>query len=165
MLAGFLEENEMKRAIAIGPVPASRSHAEATVESFRRDPKFAIEYVNSILEEGGQGELLLALRYFASAFGGVNAVARNADLNATSLYRTLSRSGNPELRSLIALLKTMGMRLTIQPVLQSPAKRTAAGSAGSRAASLAALPRAGNGRNSVRARARRPPPRASRAGA
>lgn len=155
----------MKRATAIGPVPASRSHAEATIESFRRDPAFAFEYVNAILEEGGQGELLLALRYFAGAFGGVNAIARNSDLNATSLYRTLSRRGNPELRSLIALLKSMGMRLTIQPGRPSPAKRTAAGSDGSRARLVAALPREGSGRNSVRARARSRPPRASRAAA
>lgn len=162
MLAGFPEENEMKRAIAIGPLPASRSHAEATTESFRRDPAFAVAYVNSILEEGGQGELLLALRYFAGAFGGINAIARNSDLNATSLYRTLSRKGNPELRSLIALLKTMGMRLTIRPVRQSPAKRTAAGSGGSHATSPAALPRAGSARSRARARARRAPPRASR---
>ena len=165
MLAGFLEENEMKRAITIGPVSANRSHAEATVERFRRDPAFGVEYVNSILEDGGQDELLLALRYFASAFGRVTAIARKAELDATSLYKTLSRRGNPELRSLITLLKAMGMRLTIQPARQSPARRSAAGSGGSRATSVAALPRAGSARSPARARARRARPRASRAAA
>jgi len=29
----------------------SRSHEEATVESIRKDPEFAAEYLNSILED------------------------------------------------------------------------------------------------------------------
>ena len=36
-------------------------------------------------------------------------------LNATTLYRTLSPQGNPELRSLTAILKVMGVRLAVQP--------------------------------------------------
>lgn len=42
--------------------PTSRSHEDATVESFRRDPALAAEYLNSILEDGDQEELMLALR-------------------------------------------------------------------------------------------------------
>jgi len=40
----------------------SRSHEDATVESFRKNPEFAAEYLNSILEDGDQEELMLALR-------------------------------------------------------------------------------------------------------
>ena len=45
------------------------------------------------------------------------------NLNATSLYRTLSPRGNPELKSLRALLKAMGMRLAVQPVRVRGARR------------------------------------------
>lgn len=93
-----------------------RNHEDAVVESFRRDPKFAAEYLNAILEDGDQPELLLALRLLASAFGGMSALAGSAELNTTSLYRALSDKGNPELRSLTALLKAMGMRLAVQPL-------------------------------------------------
>jgi len=96
-----------------------RSHAEATIESFRKDPRFAAEYLNAVLEDGDQQELLIALRYLADAFGGVSRLAEQAELNATALYRTLSPQGNPELKSLIALLKAMGMRLAVQPLDQS----------------------------------------------
>jgi len=92
------------------------SHEEATIESFRRDPQFAAEYLNTILEEGDQQELMTALRYMAKAFGGVSHLAEEAELNATTLYRTLSPQGNPELKSLTALLKAMGMRLAVQPL-------------------------------------------------
>ncbi len=96
-----------------------RSHAEATSESFRKDPRFAAEYLNAVLQDGDQQELLIALRYLADAFGGVSRLAEQAELNATALYRTLSPQGNPELKSLIALLNAMGMRLAVQPLEQS----------------------------------------------
>ena len=47
---------------------------------------------------------------------GVQEVARQADINAHTLYRTLSEKGNPELKTLSAILKAMGMRLAIQPL-------------------------------------------------
>ena len=94
----------------------SRSHEEATVESFRKNPEFAAEYLNSILEDGDQEELMLALRRMSEAFGGVQKLAGKAHLNANTLYRTLSPKGNPELKSLRAVLKAMGMQLTVRPM-------------------------------------------------
>lgn len=93
-----------------------RSHAAATVESFRKDPQFAAEYLNAALAEGDQEELMVALRYMAEAFGGVPKLAARARLNATTLYRTLSPKGNPELKSMTAMLEAMGMRLAVQPI-------------------------------------------------
>ena len=52
----------------------------------------------------------------AEAFGGVPAVAEQAHLNPTQLYRTLSPEGNPALRNFSAILKAMGMRLSVQPI-------------------------------------------------
>lgn len=100
-----------------------RSHDDATVASLRDDPQFAAEYLNAVLEDGDQRELMLALRRMATAFGGVSKLAQETELNATSLYRTLSPRGNPELRSLRALLKAMGMRLAVQPVRARGARR------------------------------------------
>jgi len=37
-------------------------------------------------------------------------------LNANTLYRTLSSKGNPELKSLRAVLRAMGMQLTVRPL-------------------------------------------------
>ena len=93
-----------------------RSHEAATVESFRRDPRFAAEYLNAVLADSDQEELMVALRHMAAAFGGVPGLAARARLNATTLYRTLSPKGNPELKSMTALLQAMGMRLAVQPI-------------------------------------------------
>ena len=46
----------------------------------------------------------------------MHEVARQADVNAHTLYRTLSEKGNPELKTLSAILKALGMRLAIRPL-------------------------------------------------
>jgi probable addiction module antidote protein len=92
-----------------------RAHDDAMAEAYREDPAFAVEVLNSILEDGEQGELMIALRQMAKAFGGVQSVAEQAQLNPTQLYRTLSPSGNPALSSLSAILKAMGMQLAVRP--------------------------------------------------
>jgi probable addiction module antidote protein len=89
-------------------------------ELYASDPAFALEIINGILEDGDQAELLVVLRQLAQAFGGVQAVAEQAQLNPTQLYRTLSPKGNPALSSLSAILKAMGLRLAVQPLAASP---------------------------------------------
>ncbi|MEF8733024.1 MAG: addiction module antidote protein [Candidatus Accumulibacter meliphilus] len=93
-----------------------RAHDDAMAEIFREDLVFATQYLNDVLEEGDQPDLLIALRQIAKAYGGVPAIAEKAHLNPTQLYRTLSAQGNPELRSLTAVLKAIGLRLAIQPL-------------------------------------------------
>ncbi len=94
----------------------SKPNDEAMAELYREDPAFALEVINGILEDGDQAELLIVLRQMAQAFGGVQAVAEQAHLNPTQLYRTLSPKGNPALSSLSAILKAMGLRLAVQPL-------------------------------------------------
>ncbi|HUZ64821.1 MAG TPA: addiction module antidote protein [Acetobacteraceae bacterium] len=93
-----------------------RSHDEAMAEMFRDDPTTAAATLDAILADGDQGELLVTLRQMAKAFGGVQAVAKAAELNPTQLYRTLSEKGNPELRNLNSILHAMGMRLAVEPL-------------------------------------------------
>ena len=92
-----------------------RDHDDAMAELFRDDPAFAADYLNQILQNGEPAELLVALRQMAQARGGVRAIAKETELNATQLYRTLSPKGNPELRSLLAVLQALGLRLAVQP--------------------------------------------------
>lgn len=93
-----------------------RLHDEAMAETLSHDPAYAVELLNSILEDGEQSEWLIVLRQMAKAFGGVQGVAEKANLNPTQIYRTLSERGNPELRSLSAILRAMGLRLAVERV-------------------------------------------------
>ncbi|MGB6105115.1 MAG: addiction module antidote protein [Pusillimonas sp.] len=102
----------------------SRAHDEAMAELYRSDPALALDVINGVLEEGDQAELLTVLRQLAQAFGGVQEVARQAHLNPTQLYRTLSPKGNPAFSSLTAILKAMGLRLAVQPIDSSAPAHT-----------------------------------------
>ncbi|MEG1055119.1 MAG: addiction module antidote protein [Janthinobacterium sp.] len=97
----------------------SRPHDDAMAELYYSDPALAREVINGILADGDQAELLTVLRQMTQAFGGVQVVAEQAHLNPTQLYRTLSPKGNPALSSLSAILKAMGMRLAVAPLLES----------------------------------------------
>ncbi len=56
----------------------SKSHDEAMAELYTKDPELALQVLNSILEDGDQGEMLIVLRQMAKAFGGVQTVADKA---------------------------------------------------------------------------------------
>lgn len=89
------------------------SYQKDLIESLK-DPCEAAAYVNAAIEEGDRAALLLALRNVAEANGGMTAVAEKANLSRESLYRMLSKKGNPEIKSLITLLHTMGLRLSVE---------------------------------------------------
>src|SRR5271170_33675 len=92
------------------------SNDEAMAQVFRDDPAYAVELLNDILKDGDQGEVLIALRVMAKALGGVQSVAEKAQLNPTQLYRTLSAEGNPELNTLLAVVRALGLRLAVERV-------------------------------------------------
>jgi probable addiction module antidote protein len=58
---------------------------------------------------------LLAMRTVAEAYGGLGAVAAEAGISRESLYRALSAKGNPTLKTILAVLKAVGMRLSVEP--------------------------------------------------
>ncbi len=98
---------------------ASVSHTEETIEALRTDRELAVEYLKAALEELDDPENraagLLALRDIAESCGGLGAIAAEAGISRESLYRALSPKGNPTLKTLLAVLKAVGMRLSVEP--------------------------------------------------
>jgi probable addiction module antidote protein len=90
----------------------SKAYQPDLIENLR-DVGEAEEYLNAALEENDPELFLLALRNVAEAQGGVAQLAEKAKLNRESLYKMLSERGNPELRSLDALLHALGFRLAV----------------------------------------------------
>lgn len=76
------------------------------------DPQEAVAYLNAALEESDQAIFLLALRDVAEANG--ISMAQTSELNRENLYSTLSQGENPQLSSLNALLKAVGLRLAVE---------------------------------------------------
>ena len=81
-----------------------------------KDSAYAAEYLNAHLAEDDDQAVeafLLALRDVATAHGFAN-VAKKSDLGRESLYKALSKSGNPKIETLSTLLKTMGLKLSVE---------------------------------------------------
>ena len=98
---------------------ASTSHHDLEVEELRADREQAIAYLKVAMESLDDPEDraagLLALRAIAEAYGGLGKIAQEAGISRESLYRALSPTGNPTLKTLIAVLNTVGMRLSVEP--------------------------------------------------
>jgi probable addiction module antidote protein len=72
-------------------------------------------YIEAMLEDGDVRAVPIALRTIAESVGGMAALARKTRLSRETLYRTLSRKGNPRLDTLVAILAAFGLRLSVQP--------------------------------------------------
>ena len=107
------------------------SHQEREIEELREDREYAIATLQVAMEslenpeERGGG--LLALRAVAEAYGGLGAVAAEAGISRESLYRALSPKGNPTLNTLVAVLKTLGLRLSVREKQQVEAAQAKSG--------------------------------------
>ena len=75
--------------------------------------KDIVAYLNAALEDGEPAVLLEALRNVAQAKDGVGALAKAAGVSRESPYRTLSRRGNPKIDTVMALLRAMGLELSV----------------------------------------------------
>ena len=94
---------------------ASISHEEVMIKKLRKDPKFAAEYLKAAMEDSEEPQvLLIALRQIAKAKG-IAKVAKKAHIERESLYRALSKKGNPRFSTIAAVTKALGLNLTVEP--------------------------------------------------
>jgi probable addiction module antidote protein len=100
----------------------SRPYTDFLFERLK-DPEEAAAYLNAALEDEDPGVFLIALKDIAQANGGMTYVAREAHLNRETLYRTLSKKGNPTLTNLRALLGICGLEIAISPAHQHNASK------------------------------------------
>lgn len=94
--------------------PISRDF-EDFLSELLQDPQEARDYLNAALEDEDYRVFLLALKDVAKAFG-ISRISSETNLNRENLYRMLSENGNPQISSLIALLRAVGVRLTTEAI-------------------------------------------------
>ncbi len=96
----------------------SKNYNDLLIESLKNH-KEAMAYLNAALEECKDGSeesqklLLIALKNVAQAQGGISELAERTGLGRESLYKTLSKKGNPKLTTLTALINAMGFDLKV----------------------------------------------------
>ena len=86
----------------------------------------AIEYfVRDAIEDDDPSYIVHALGIAARAKG-MTKVANDTGLTREALYRSFSEEGNPSLRSTIAVLKSLGFKLSIKPLVEEHVAEQAA---------------------------------------
>ena len=92
---------------------ANPSRPFRAAEYLRSDAEVAA-YIEAMLEDGDPRAVPIALRTVVDAAGGMAALAQKTGLSRETLYRTLSKRGNPRLGTLAVILAAFGLRLTVR---------------------------------------------------
>lgn len=91
------------------------SYQEYLVDSLK-DPEEAAGYLNAALEGGDIRVFLMALHNVVKAQGGITRLAKKTHKSRTSLYKALSKKGNPYLESTNEILGAIGMHFKVESV-------------------------------------------------
>lgn len=91
----------------------TRPHRDALL-GYLQDPRAAAHYLNAALEDSDE-MLLVALRDVAEANTTMSGVAKRAGISRESIYRMLSKSGNPTYGNFTAILRSLGLRIAFEP--------------------------------------------------
>lgn len=75
-------------------------------------PKDRADYLSAIMAKGDPAAIMEAVGAVARVQG-IAAVAREAGLARESLYRSLSKQGNPNIRAIMKVLDAMGLQLSM----------------------------------------------------
>jgi probable addiction module antidote protein len=89
-----------------------------------RDLQYCSKYLSAAFRDSA-GTFLVALRNVAAAQKGMSMLAAEAGVNRENLYRMLSEEGNPRLDTLWAVLKAIGLRVSLEPASALPPTRSA----------------------------------------
>jgi probable addiction module antidote protein len=87
-----------------------------------KDPEEAAAYLNAALEAGDKQAFLLALKNVLIAQAGMTKISDRTKINRVSLYKMLSKNGNPGFKNVLRLLKTAGVQFRIVPKMKHRAK-------------------------------------------
>ena len=73
------------------------------------------EYLNTILEEGNDTEIVTAIGHIAKAIG-MTKIAEETGMSRPSLYKALSEGSKPQFSTIMKVLKAIGGQISVNPI-------------------------------------------------
>ncbi|HLV51043.1 MAG TPA: addiction module antidote protein [Flavobacterium sp.] len=73
------------------------------------------EYLNEVLENGNDAEIITAIGYIAKSIG-MTKIAEKTGLSRPSLYKALSVGAKPQFTTIMKVLKAVGGQIQINPI-------------------------------------------------
>lgn len=87
--------------------------------AYLHDQESRLQYLRLSFESGDIADITEGIGTVARATGMVQ-VAGDAGLARPALYRALSKEGNPQLGTVISVLKALGLRLAVEAIPPDP---------------------------------------------
>ena len=85
---------------------------------FLDGPEMVAAYLEAIMEDGDPELIAVALGNIARSKG-MTEIAKNTGITREGLYKALSSAGDPKLSTFLAVIKSMGLRLSVKPLEES----------------------------------------------
>lgn len=73
------------------------------------------EYLNTVLEEGDNTDIINAIGHIAKAIG-MTKIAEETGLSRPSLYKALSDGSKPQFATIMKVLKAIGGQIQVNPI-------------------------------------------------
>lgn len=73
------------------------------------------EYLNTVLEDGDDTEVVKAIGHIAKAIG-MTKIAEKTGMSRPSLYKALSEGSKPQFSTIMKVLKALGGQISINPI-------------------------------------------------
>lgn len=93
------------------------------LDDYLQDPQFAADFLSGALEEEDFDVFLLALKDIMRVHGNLSAIAKKAHLNRGTLYKLFSENANPEMKTILAVLDSLGYGLRVTKKKRSRPRR------------------------------------------
>lgn len=74
------------------------------------------EYLNTVLEEGNNDEIVSAIGHIAKAIG-MTKIAEETGLSRPSLYKALAEGSKPQFSTIVKVLKAVGGQVRVNPIV------------------------------------------------
>ncbi len=73
------------------------------------------EYLNTVLEEGNDTDVITAIGHIAKAIG-MTKIAEETGMSRSSLYKALSDGAKPQFETIMKVLKAIGGQIRVTPI-------------------------------------------------
>jgi probable addiction module antidote protein len=85
------------------------------IADYLESKEMIAEYLNTVLEEGNDADIINAIGHIAKAIG-MTKIAEETGLSRPSLYKALSDGAKPQFATIIKVLKAIGGQIQVNPI-------------------------------------------------
>ena len=82
---------------------------------FLHSEEMIATYLNTVLEEGDEDDLVVAIGHVAKAIG-MGKIAQQTGMSRTSLYKAFAEGANPQFQTVLKVLKSLGSEIKVSPI-------------------------------------------------